>query len=77
MLRWRRLRGCWRTAIRRPTGGGNLAPLYSITSSADARNMGGTSSPSALAILRLIISSTLVTCWTGRSAGLSPFRMRP
>ena len=26
---------------------------------------------------RLITSSNLVACWTGRSAGLAPFRMRP
>jgi hypothetical protein len=33
--------------------------------------------PSALAVLRLMNSSTLVTCWTGRSAGFSPLRIRP
>ena len=27
--------------------------------------------------LRLIYSSTLVACWTGKSAGLSPLRTRP
>ena len=37
----------------------------------------GTVMPSALAVLRLMISSTLVACWTGRSAGFSPLRMRP
>ena len=35
------------------------------------------SRPSALAVLRLTISSTLVVCWTGRSAGFSPLRTRP
>jgi hypothetical protein len=33
--------------------------------------------PSAFAVLRLMISSIFVTCCTGRSAGLSPLRMRP
>ena len=33
--------------------------------------------PSALAVLRLMYSSTLVACWTGRSAGFSPLRIRP
>src|SRR3974390_668162 len=34
-------------------------------------------SPSALAVLRLMIRSTFVDCWTGKSAGLSPLRIRP
>jgi quinol monooxygenase YgiN len=37
----------------------------------------GTVRPRALAVLRLRISSTFVDCWTGRSAGFSPFRIRP
>ena len=37
----------------------------------------GTVRPSALAVLRLMTSSTFVACWTGRSAGFSPLRMRP
>ena len=49
--------------------------VYSITSSARASSIGGTSSPSALAVLRLITSSNLVGCSTGRSAGFSPLRM--
>ena len=28
--------------------------------------------PSAFAVLRLMISSNLVTCWVGRSAGFAP-----
>jgi hypothetical protein len=31
----------------------------------------------ALAVLRFMMSSTLVACCTGRSAGLSPLRTRP
>src|SRR3954464_4161748 len=49
---------------------------HSITSSARASRVGGTVRPSALAVLRLITSSNLVGCWTGKSAGLSPFKMR-
>jgi pimeloyl-ACP methyl ester carboxylesterase len=50
--------------------------LYSITSSARASSDGATLRPSALAVLRFMINSTLVTCWTGRSTGFSPLRMR-
>jgi hypothetical protein len=39
-----------------------LSPLHSITSSARARSDCGTVRPSALAVLRLMISSTLVDC---------------
>src|SRR5262249_61036131 len=49
---------------------------HSITSSARARSVGGTSIPSALAVLRFTISSYLVGACTGRSAGFSPLRMR-
>ena len=52
------------------------ASSYSITSSARASSVGGTSRPSALAVLRLITSSYLVGACTGRSAGFSPLRMR-
>jgi len=49
---------------------------HSITSSARASTVGGISSPSALAVLRLMTSSYLVGACTGRSAGFSPLRMR-
>ena len=52
-----------------------LAPPHSITSSARASSIGGTSRPSALAVLRLITSSNLVGCSTGRSAGFAPRRI--
>src|SRR5580704_12616982 len=42
---------------------------YSITSSARASSIGGTSWPSDFAILRLITSSSFVGCSTGRLAG--------
>src|SRR6516165_8702151 len=53
------------------------APLHSITSSARASRVGGTSRPIALAVCRLMTNSNLVACTTGRSAGFSPLRMRP
>src|SRR5262249_53690091 len=45
---------------------------HSITSSARASWVAGTSRPSALAVFRLITSSYLVGACTGRSAGFSP-----
>src|SRR5258708_463097 len=50
---------------------------HSITSSAWASSDGGTVSPSALAVLRLITSSNFVGCTIGRLAGFSPLRTRP
>src|SRR5262249_40078788 len=47
---------------------------YSITSSARASSVGGTSMPSALAVLRLITSSYFVGACTGKSLGFSPLR---
>jgi hypothetical protein len=41
--------------------------VYSTTSSVSASNSGAISSPSALAVLRLITNSNLVGCSTGRS----------
>src|SRR5262245_33610850 len=52
----------------------DLAPI--MTSSARASSVGGTSRPSALAVLRLTTNSYLVGACTGRSAGFSPLRMR-
>src|SRR5205807_8776726 len=49
---------------------------YSITSSASARRVGGKVTPSVLAVLRLMTISNFAACATGRSAGLSPLRMR-
>src|SRR5262245_1838500 len=53
------------------------APDHSITSSARASSVGGTSRPSDLAVLRLITSSNCVGCTTGRSAGFSPLSILP
>src|SRR5438128_4709783 len=49
---------------------------HSITSSARPSSVSGNVMPSALAVLRLMTSSTFVDCWTGRSAGFSPLRIR-
>src|SRR6266699_902635 len=51
-----------------------LAALHSITSSARASSVGGTSRPSALAVLRLIVSTYLVGACTGRSDQLFTWR---
>src|SRR5262249_18735610 len=53
------------------------APDHSITSSARSRSGSGMVSPIDFAVLRLTNSSNLVGCWTGKSAGFSPLRMRP
>src|SRR5262245_6800320 len=53
-----------------------LGAFHSITSSARASSVGGTSRPSALAVLRFTTSSYFVGACTGRSAGFSPLRMR-
>src|SRR5262249_3789203 len=53
------------------------AASHSIASSARASNVGGTSRPSALAVLRLITSSYLVGACTGRSAGFVPLWVLP
>ena len=55
---------------------GRMPHSYSITSSARASSIGGTSRPSALAVFKLIVSWNLVGACTGRSAGFSPRRMR-
>ena len=73
--------GLLRPRGERPSGSSadkrdEVASLHSITSSARASSVGGTSRPSALAVLRLIASSYLVGACTGKSAGFSPFRIR-
>src|SRR5262249_50771972 len=52
-----------------------LASDHSITSSARASSVGGTSRPSAFAVLRLIKNSNFVVWNTGKSAGFAPLRM--
>src|SRR5262249_16248940 len=55
---------------------GGHPPHHSITSSAATSTPGGTVKPSVLAVLRLTTVSYLVGVCTGRSAGLTPRRMR-
>ena len=47
---------------------------YSITTSARERNEGEIESPMSFAVLRLMASSNLVGCCTGRSIGSMPRR---
>ena len=56
---------------------GRAANCHSITSSARPRMDWGTVRPTALAVLRLMASSTFVDCWTGRSPGFAPLRIFP
>jgi hypothetical protein len=49
---------------------------YWITSSAVANSVSGMVRPSALAVLRLMANTNLVSSWIGRSPGFSPLRMR-
>src|SRR3974390_421958 len=72
LLRARREGPCRHTADERD----ELAPPHAIPSSAVTSSDGGIVSPSALAVLRLIMSSYLVGCWTGNSVGLVPLRIR-
>ena len=52
-----------------------LTMPHSITSSARARSVGGIVMPSAFAVFRLITTSNVVGCSTGRSAGFVPFKI--
>jgi hypothetical protein len=65
----------------RPRGvapGASNPELYAIwLRPTSERSVSGTVSPSALAVLRLIRKSNLVSYMTGRSAGFSPLRIRP
>ncbi len=77
--RHRLLRAC----RKRPRGGAAkqcdelAAANHSITSSALARSVAGTSTPIARAVARLMTNSNLVARATGKSAGFSPLRIRP
>src|SRR5262249_43369999 len=73
LLRTRRERPCRRAAEQRD----EVATPHSITSSARPDSGSGMVMPSVLAVLRLMNSSILVDCWTGRSVGFSPLRIRP
>src|SRR5262245_26622501 len=73
----RRLRGgCERPRSRGADERDELAAFHSMSSSAATSSAPGTVRASAFAVLRLIDVSYLVGAVTGRSAGLSPRRMR-
>ena len=55
-----------------PNQGPEPTNSYSMISSASASNVGGTVTPSALAVVRLMTSSNFVGCSTGISLGLVP-----
>jgi hypothetical protein len=63
----------------RTLGSGSVpsAGHHSINSCARSKICGGTSTPIALAVLRLITKSNFVGCSTGMSAGLAPLRILP
>src|SRR5262245_14805641 len=69
LLRTRRKRPCGSRAAQQRD---EVAPFHSITSSARASTVAGTSRPSVFAVLRLSTISYLVGACTGRSAGFSP-----
>jgi hypothetical protein len=55
--------------------GADTSAVHSITSSARASSIGGTSRLSALAVCKLMTNSNLVDCTTGRCAGFAPLRI--
>src|SRR5262249_41197850 len=74
LLRTRRERPRGRAAKKRD----ELAPTHhSITSSAATSSLSGTVRPRAFAVFALIANSNFTVCWTGKSAGFSPLRIRP
>src|SRR5262249_37326061 len=77
--RRRLLRMCGKRPCRRRAAEqrDELAPSHSITSSAVASSVGGTVSPNALAVARLMTSSNLVARRIGISPVFSPLSTRP
>jgi hypothetical protein len=63
------------SATSRPEQVQQTEQAYSITSSASASSLGGTSIPSAFAILRLMLDVNFVGCSMGMSPGLVPLRI--
>src|SRR5262249_60515429 len=73
LLRPRRERPRCRAAEKRD----ELAAFHSITSSARASRLSGTSRPSACAVFKFITSSYLFGARTASAVGLLPFRRAP
>src|SRR5262245_61449388 len=75
-LRWLRVAGPWRGENGPANRGDERSPVHhSMTWSARSSTDCGIVRPSAFAVLRLMTSSNLVGCSTGRSAGLAPLRI--
>src|SRR4029077_19712843 len=74
-LPWLRLRRERPRCRRRAEQRDELASPHSITSSARASRVGGGDRSSALVVFRLMISSNLIGCSTGRSAGFAPLKI--
>src|SRR5262249_45965513 len=71
LLRARRERPCRHAAEKRD----ELAPVHSITSSARASTVCGTSKPRTFAVIKFTARSILVGCSTGSSLGFAPRRI--
>jgi hypothetical protein len=65
----------WWEAVPAGRRASRVAASHSITSSARASSVRGTSRPSAREAFRLRIKSNLIGCSIGRSPGLTPFRI--
>src|SRR5262249_11805469 len=68
----------------RPSGSGAAeqrdelaASHHSMTSSASVSKLSEIVRRSALVVFRLMTKRNLVACWTGRSVGFAPLRIRP
>jgi hypothetical protein len=61
--------------IKEIASGPTISALHSISRSARTSSDGGTSRPSAFAVLRLITNSNFVACSTGKSPGLAPLKI--
>src|SRR5258707_4710531 len=74
-LRLLRARREWPHRRRAAEERDEIAALHSITSSASAISLSGIVRPSALAVFRVMTSSNLVGCTTGKAASLAPLRI--
>src|SRR3974390_1917036 len=61
--------------LQQVNGGGHALQHYPINSSARASTVGGIVRPSSLAVFKLIMSSNLVGCSIGISAGFPPLKI--
>ena len=61
----------WNNGLMRCSKNGRYSTVLSISNSIVA----GILSPSAFAVVRLIVNSNLLGCWIDKSAGLAPLRI--